>query len=59
MQKEASSDGSLQGTSVGDLIRMTVERTGYEKYLRTSQQDFDSRLENVNELVCLCFLTAP
>lgn len=40
-----------QNTSVGDLIRMTLEKTGYEDYLRSSQQDFDSRWENVQELV--------
>lgn len=40
-----------QGTSVSDLLRMAIEKTGYEEYLRASQQDFDSRWENVQELV--------
>lgn len=30
---------------------MAIEKTGYEEYLRTSQQDFESRWENVKELV--------
>lgn len=42
---------AMKGTSVADLIRMTLEKTGYDEYLRTSQQDFDSRLENIKELV--------
>ncbi|WVQ74660.1 hypothetical protein IAR50_004262 [Cryptococcus sp. DSM 104548] len=40
-----------KGTTVGGLIKMAIERTGYEDYLRTSQQDFDSRWENVKELI--------
>jgi superfamily I DNA/RNA helicase len=44
-----------QNTSVDDLIRMIIEKTGYEEYLRTSQQDFDSRWENVQELVRTAF----
>ncbi|WVW80167.1 hypothetical protein I302_102144 [Kwoniella bestiolae CBS 10118] len=40
-----------KGSSVGDLIRLVIEKTGYEEYLRASQQDFDSRWENVQELI--------
>ncbi|WRT65721.1 uncharacterized protein IL334_002669 [Kwoniella shivajii] len=40
-----------KGSSVGDLIRLIIEKTGYEEYLRASQQDFDSRWENVQELI--------
>ncbi|OCF43356.1 DNA helicase II/ATP-dependent DNA helicase PcrA [Kwoniella heveanensis CBS 569] len=40
-----------KGSSVADLIRLIVEKTGYEEYLRTSQPDFDSRWENVQELI--------
>lgn len=42
---------AARGTSVADLLKLVLEKTGYEDYLRTSQQDFDSRLENVKELV--------
>jgi superfamily I DNA/RNA helicase len=41
----------LKGSSVADLLRLILEKTGYEDYLRTSQQDFDQRWENVQELV--------
>ncbi|ORY24047.1 P-loop containing nucleoside triphosphate hydrolase protein [Naematelia encephala] len=44
---------ATKGSSVADLIRMTVEKTGYEQYLQTSQPDWESRWENVQELVCL------
>ncbi|WWD16482.1 hypothetical protein CI109_100908 [Kwoniella shandongensis] len=40
-----------KGTPVGDLIRLIIDKTGYEEYLRASQQDFDSRWENVQELI--------
>ncbi|WWC60335.1 uncharacterized protein I303_102906 [Kwoniella dejecticola CBS 10117] len=40
-----------KGSSVADLIRLVIEKTGYEEYLRASQQDFDSRWENVQELI--------
>ncbi|WWC68615.1 uncharacterized protein I206_102545 [Kwoniella pini CBS 10737] len=40
-----------KGSSVADLIRLVIEKTGYEEYLRTSQPDFDSRWENVQELI--------
>lgn len=43
---------SLQGTSVGDLLHMVIEKTEYEDHLKRTQQDFDSRWENVQELVC-------
>ena len=36
---------------MADLIRMIIEKTSYEEYLRASQPDFDSRWENVQELV--------
>jgi DNA helicase-2/ATP-dependent DNA helicase PcrA len=44
-----------QGTSVADLLRMMIEKTGYEEHLRKTQQDFDSRWENVQELASLHF----
>lgn len=44
-------DAHFQGASVADLLRMAIEKTGYEEYLRVSQPDFDSRWENVQELV--------
>ncbi|KAL1411641.1 ATP-dependent DNA helicase srs2 [Vanrija albida] len=40
-----------QGTAVDDLIRLVLEKTRYEEYLRTSHQDFDQRWENVVELI--------
>ncbi|KIR82250.1 DNA helicase II/ATP-dependent DNA helicase PcrA [Cryptococcus gattii EJB2] len=40
-----------RGTSVADLIKMIIEKVNYEEYLRTSQPDWDSRWENVKELV--------
>ncbi|WOO80687.1 ATP-dependent DNA helicase srs2 [Vanrija pseudolonga] len=40
-----------QGTAVDDLIRLVLEKTRYEDYLRTSHQDFDQRWENVVELI--------
>jgi hypothetical protein len=30
---------------------MIIEKTGYEEHLRKTQSDFDSRWENVQELV--------
>ena len=41
----------VQGTSVADLLRLIIEKTGYEEHLRKTQSDFDSRWENVQELV--------
>lgn len=43
---------ALKGTSVADLIRLTIEKTNYEEYLRP-QPDFDQRWENVQELVSI------
>nr|KIR86884.1 DNA helicase II/ATP-dependent DNA helicase PcrA [Cryptococcus tetragattii IND107] len=40
-----------RGASVADLIKMIIEKVNYEEYLRTSQPDWDSRWENVKELV--------
>ncbi|WVN90725.1 uncharacterized protein L203_105967 [Cryptococcus depauperatus CBS 7841] len=40
-----------KGTPVSDLIKFIIEKTGYEGYLRISQQDFDSRWENIQELI--------
>lgn len=45
---------ALRGESVADLIRLTIEKTHYEEYLRP-QPDFDQRWENVQELVSFCF----
>ena len=42
-----------QGMPVAELIRLVIDRTGYEEYLRTSKQDWESRWENVQELVSL------
>lgn len=36
---------------MADLIKMVIEKVNYEDYLRTSQPDWDSRWENVKELV--------
>lgn len=41
----------LQSMDVAGLLRLVLEKTGYEDYLRSTQQDFDSRWENVQELV--------
>jgi hypothetical protein len=41
---------------VADLLRMIIEKTGYEEHLRKTQSDFDSRWENVQELVDLHYL---
>ncbi|EIW69008.1 hypothetical protein TREMEDRAFT_39321 [Tremella mesenterica DSM 1558] len=38
-------------TPVAELLRVIIQKIGYEEFLRTSQQDFDSRWENVQELV--------
>lgn len=43
---------ALRGECVADLIRLILEKTNYEEYLRP-QQDFDQRWENVQELVSL------
>ncbi|KIR97562.1 DNA helicase II/ATP-dependent DNA helicase PcrA [Cryptococcus deuterogattii 2001/935-1] len=40
-----------RGASVADLIKMIIEKVNYEEYLRTSQPDWDSRWENVKELI--------
>ena len=48
----------IQGTSVADLLRMIIEKTGYEEHLRKTQSDFDSRWENVQELVNRHVVTA-
>lgn len=40
-----------QGTAVSDLIKLLIEKIEYEEYLRKTQPDFDSRWENVQELV--------
>ncbi|BEI85006.1 hypothetical protein CcaverHIS002_0504070 [Cutaneotrichosporon cavernicola] len=42
---------ALKGTPVDDLIRIAIEKLLYEEYLRSSQQDFDQRWENVQELI--------
>ncbi|WWC87908.1 uncharacterized protein L201_002808 [Kwoniella dendrophila CBS 6074] len=47
-----------KGSSVADLIRLIIEKTGYEEYLRTSQPDFDSRWENVQELISYSVIVA-
>lgn len=39
-----------KGASVADLLRMAIDKTGYEEYLRTSQEDWEGRWENVQEL---------
>lgn len=41
---------ALKGTSVDNLLRLAIEKTNYEEYLRL-QPDFDQRWENVQELV--------
>lgn len=41
----------VQGFTVADLINLAVTKTEYEEHLRNTQQDFDQRWENVQELV--------
>ncbi|KAI9632622.1 P-loop containing nucleoside triphosphate hydrolase protein [Dioszegia hungarica] len=40
-----------KGSSVADLLKMVVDKTDYENYLKTTQQDAEMRLENVKELI--------
>lgn len=40
-----------ENTSPSDLIRRLVELIGYEDYLRKTQPDWDTRWENVQELI--------
>lgn len=40
-----------KGAAVTELIENLLEETGYEAHLRRTQADFDSRWENVKELV--------
>lgn len=40
-----------QGTSPADLIRRVVELVEYEDHLRKTQPDWESRWENVQELI--------
>jgi hypothetical protein len=51
LYRDELADG--KGTSVADLLRLIIEKTGYEEHLRKTQSDFDSRWENVQELVSL------
>ncbi|KAF9468047.1 UvrD-helicase-domain-containing protein [Collybia nuda] len=44
-------DFAEQGTSPGDLIRHVVEFIGYEDHLKKTQPDWESRWENVQELI--------
>jgi DNA helicase-2/ATP-dependent DNA helicase PcrA len=42
---------TLQGTSPADLIRRLLDLIGYENHLKTTQPDWESRWENVQELI--------
>lgn len=41
----------LQGTSPADLIRKLLELIEYEDHLKKTQPDWESRWENVQELI--------
>ncbi|KAG6851096.1 hypothetical protein H0H93_000976 [Arthromyces matolae] len=41
----------LKGTSPADLIRQLVELVGFEDHLKKTQPDWESRWENVKELI--------
>jgi len=41
----------IQGTSPSDLIRRLLELTDYEAHLKKNQADWESRWENVQELL--------
>ncbi|RXK35890.1 hypothetical protein M231_06854 [Tremella mesenterica] len=45
-------------TPVAELLRVIIQKIGYEEFLRTSQQDFDSRWENVQELISFSVVVA-
>ncbi|WVQ79155.1 hypothetical protein IAT38_001251 [Cryptococcus sp. DSM 104549] len=47
-----------KGTPVGDMIKLIIEHTGYENYLCSTQPDFDSRWENVKELISYSVIVA-
>ncbi|KAL7420030.1 ATP-dependent DNA helicase srs2 [Cryptotrichosporon argae] len=49
---------SAKGMTVADLIRLVIERTEYETHLRTTQEDFDQRWENVQELISYSVIVA-
>jgi DNA helicase-2/ATP-dependent DNA helicase PcrA len=46
-----SNNTHLQGTSPSNLIRRLVELLEYEDHLRKTQPDWESRWENVQELI--------
>ena len=40
-----------EGMGPSDLLKKLVELTQYEEHLRKTQQDWETRMENVNELI--------
>lgn len=51
--KKPTDPGFLfQGTDVAELLKLLIEKIGYEEHLRKSEE-FDSRWANVQELVSL------
>ena len=45
------SETGWQGMSPPDLIRKLLQRIDYQQYLRRTQSDWDSRWQNVEELI--------
>lgn len=41
----------MQGTSPADLIHQLVDSVAYEEHLKKTQSDWESRWENVQELI--------
>lgn len=41
----------MQGTSPAELIKELIELIGYEAYLTKTQPDWETRWENVQELI--------
>ncbi|EIN10179.1 UvrD-helicase-domain-containing protein, partial [Punctularia strigosozonata HHB-11173 SS5] len=44
-------ESAQQGASPADLIRQLLDLTGYEEHLRKTHDDFDTRMENIEELI--------
>ena len=42
---------SLQRTTPQEMIKKLVEMINYEDYLKKTQQDWESRWENIQELI--------
>ncbi|GMK55602.1 hypothetical protein CspeluHIS016_0206580 [Cutaneotrichosporon spelunceum] len=44
---------AVKGTGVDGLIDLVIRQLQYNQYLMSTQQDFDQRLENIQELACI------